>query len=95
MLTALLFSLMFSGNVRPVRIVLAVAANSVFILWLLNSYWLHLVSGSPYLPYLTVRGPKILIMMCVTSAILIIFSKRSDILNLSAGKTEFFTGQRQ
>ena len=81
-LTALIFSLFFSGKVNIGKIIAAVSINSIGVLLILNSYWVYLIRlyGDRYLDYLWLRSPKIAVMMVINFILLFAFSKRTDII---------------
>lgn len=57
-LSGLVWGLLLKGRIRPLKAVGAVLIVQCGCSFLLNSYWISFVSGSPYLSLLAVRWPQ-------------------------------------
>ena len=64
-LSGLLFGLLLYKKQTPGRIAITVAIDQLVLGLLLNSYWLSILYGSPYVPLLATRAVQCLIMMPV------------------------------
>lgn len=65
LLSGIVFGLFLYKKQTPVRIIAAVAIDQLVLGLLLNSYWLSILYGSPYLPLLATRSIQCLVMMPV------------------------------
>lgn len=65
LLTGIVFGLFLYKKQTPVRIIAAVAIDQLVLGLLLNSYWLSILYGSPYIPLLATRAIQCLVMMPV------------------------------
>ena len=57
-LTGIIWGFLLKGKVRPLKAVSAVLLVQCGCSFLLNSYWISFISGSPYLSLLAVRWPQ-------------------------------------
>lgn len=64
-LSGLVFGVFLYKKQSPGRIIAAVAIDQLILGLLLNSYWLSILYGSPYLPLLATRAIQCLVMMPV------------------------------
>ena len=64
-LTGLVFGLFLYKKQTPGRIIAAVAIDQLILGLLLNSYWISVLYGSPYVPLLATRAVQCLVMMPV------------------------------
>ncbi|MBR3784910.1 MAG: folate family ECF transporter S component [Firmicutes bacterium] len=64
-LSGLVMGLFLYKKQTPGRIIAAVAIDQLILGLLLNSYWLSILYGSPYLPLLATRAVQCLVMMPV------------------------------
>lgn len=64
-LTGIVFGVFLHKQQTPVRIVAAVLIDQLFLGLLLNSYWISVLYGSPYVPLLATRAVQCLIMIPV------------------------------
>ncbi len=65
LLTGIVFGVFLYKKQTPVRIIAAVAIDQLILGLLLNSYWLSILYGSPYIPLLATRAVQCLVMMPV------------------------------
>lgn len=65
LLSGLVFGVFLYKEQTPIRIVAAVAIDQLLLGLLLNSYWISILYGSPYIPLLATRAVQCLIMMPV------------------------------
>ena len=61
-LTGIVFGMLLYKKQSTLRILAAVTADQLIISLLINSYWISLISGAPYVPLLAARGVQCLIM---------------------------------
>ena len=61
-LTGVVFGLFLYKKQTPGRIIAAVAVDQLLLSLLLNSYWLSILYGSPYVPLLATRALQCLVM---------------------------------
>ena len=64
-LTGLVFGLFLYKKQTPLRIIAAVGIDQLILGLLLNSYWISVLYGSPYIPLLATRAVQCLVMMPV------------------------------
>lgn len=64
-LTGIVFGVFLHKQQTPVRIVAAVLIDQLILGLLLNSYWISVLYGSPYVPLLATRAVQCLIMIPV------------------------------
>lgn len=64
-LSGLVFGVFLYKKQTPGRIIAAVAIDQLILGLLLNSYWLSILYGSPYVPLLATRAVQCLVMMPV------------------------------
>lgn len=65
LLTGIVFGIFLYKKQTPLRIISAVAIDQLVLGLLLNSYWLSVLYGSPYVPLLATRAIQCLVMMPV------------------------------
>ena len=65
LLSGILLGVFLYKKQTPLRIVAAVAIDQLVLGLLLNSYWLSVLYGSPYLPLVATRAVQCLVMMPV------------------------------
>ena len=65
LLTGIVFGVFLYKKQTPVRIIAAIAIDQLILGLLLNSYWLSILYGSPYIPLLATRAVQCLVMMPV------------------------------
>jgi len=65
LLSGIVFGVFLYKKQTPVRIIAAVAIDQLVLGLLLNSFWLSILYGSPYLPLLATRAVQCLVMMPV------------------------------
>ena len=65
LLTGIVFGVFLYKKQTPVRIIAAIAIDQLVLGLLLNSYWLSILYGSPYIPLLATRAVQCLVMMPV------------------------------
>jgi len=65
LLSGVVFGVFLYKKQTPVRIIAAVAIDQLVLGLLLNSYWLSILYGSPYVPLLATRAVQCLVMMPV------------------------------
>ena len=65
LLTGIVFGVFLYKKQTPLRIIGAVAIDQLVLGLLLNSYWLSVLYGSPYVPLLATRAIQCLVMMPV------------------------------
>lgn len=57
-ITGVVWGLLLKGKIKPVKAACAVVSVQVFCSFLLNSYWISFISGTPYVSQLAVRWPQ-------------------------------------
>lgn len=65
MLSGIVFGIFLYKKQTPGRIIAAVAIDQLILGLLLNSYWISVLYGSPYVPLLATRSIQCLVMMPV------------------------------
>jgi len=65
LLSGVVFGVFLYKKQTPVRIIAAVAIDQLVLGLLLNSYWLSILYGSPYVPLLATRAVQCQVMMPV------------------------------
>ncbi len=65
LLTGIVLGVFLYKKQTPLRIISAVAIDQLVLGLLLNSYWLSVLYGSPYVPLLATRAVQCLVMMPV------------------------------
>ena len=65
LLSGIIFGVFLYKKQTPSRIIAAVAIDQLILGLLLNSFWLSILYGSPYIPLLTTRAVQCLVMMPV------------------------------
>jgi len=61
-LSGLVFGVLLHKKQTPVRLIGAIAIDQLILSLLLNSFWISVLYGSPYVPLLATRGIQCLVM---------------------------------
>ena len=74
-ITGIIFGLFLHKKYSTLNVILSVLINQLFFSLLLNSYWISVLYGSPYVPLLATRLIQCAILIPVQIVVIILLSK--------------------